>query len=172
SSLVADHPYFAGTGLGMGMDEPNMAWGGYPLALDWFDLARQRAVDVIGIEDWMGLQYMYGPRYTWEGFQLMGFQAAIFRSGSRGNLPIIAWITPSDETNLVLNTSSDLGQGAKHFYYWPYGPTATSTENYWSDLRGAYDGIVRVARQLAGAENIIASVRTRPERCLRDYSLL
>src|SRR5215470_5260188 len=64
SSLVADHPYFAGSGLGMGMDEPNMAWGGYPLSLDWFDLARQRAVDVIGIEDWMGLQYMYGPRYT------------------------------------------------------------------------------------------------------------
>ena len=39
SSLVADHPYFAGSGLGMGMDEPNMAWGGHPLSLDWFDLA-------------------------------------------------------------------------------------------------------------------------------------
>ena len=60
STLVADHPYFSGSGLGMGMDEPNMAWGN-PLSLDWFDLARQRAVDVIGIEDWMGLQYMYGP---------------------------------------------------------------------------------------------------------------
>jgi hypothetical protein len=31
SSLVADHPYFSGCGLGMGMDEPNMAWGGYQL---------------------------------------------------------------------------------------------------------------------------------------------
>ena len=144
SSLVADHPYFAGSGLGMGMSEPNMAWGGYPLSLDWFDLARQRAVDVIGIEDWMGLQYMYGPRYTWEGFQLMGFQAAMFRSGSRGLQPIIAWITPSDATNLVLKSSSALAQGAKHFFYWTYGPTATSTENYWSDLRGAYDGIVRM----------------------------
>jgi hypothetical protein len=40
SSLVADHPYFAGSGLGMGMDEPNMAWGGHPLSLDWFDVAR------------------------------------------------------------------------------------------------------------------------------------
>ena len=108
SSLVADHPYFAGSGLGMGMDEPNMAWGGHPLSLDWFDLARHRAVDVIGIEDWMGLQYMYGPRYTWEGFQLMGFQAAMVRSGSRGEQPIIAWITPSDATNLALKTSSAL----------------------------------------------------------------
>ena len=36
STLVADHPYFSGTGLGMGM-VPNMAWGGAPLALDWFD---------------------------------------------------------------------------------------------------------------------------------------
>ena len=171
SSLVADHPYFSGSGLGMGMDEPNMAWGGYPLSLDWFDLARQRAVDVIGIEDWMGLQYMYGPRYTWEGFQLMGFQAAIFRSGSRGLQPIIAWITPSDETNLVLKSSSALAQGAKHFYYWTYGPTATSTENYWSDLRGAYDGIVRMTRQLASAEHIIAPGSTRKTRVALLYSI-
>jgi len=171
SSLVADHPYFSGSGLGMGMDEPNMAWGGHPLSLDWFDLARQRAVDVLGIEDWMGLQYMYGPRYTWEGFQLMGFQAAIFRSGSRGLQPIIAWITPSDQTNLVLKSSSALAQGAKHFYYWTYGPTATSTENYWSDLRGAYDGIVRMTRQLASAEHIIAPGATRKARVALLYSI-
>ena len=69
----------------------------------------------------MGLQYMYGPNTTWEGFELMGFQAAIFRSGSRGALPIMAWITPSDETNLRLKTTSALCQGAKHFFY---GPTA------------------------------------------------
>ena len=171
SSLVADHPYFAGSGLGMGMDEPNMAWGGHPLSLDWFDLARQRAVDVIGIEDWMGLQYMYGPRYTWEGFQLMGFQAAIFRSGSRASQPIIAWITPSDATNLVLKTSSALAQGAKHFFYWTYGPTATSTENYWSDLRGEYDGIIRMTRQLASAEHIIAPGTTRKTRVALLYSI-
>ena len=171
SSLVADHPYFAGSGLGMGMDEPNMAWGGHPLSLDWFDLARQRAVDVIGIEDWMGLQYMYGPRYTWEGFQLMGFQAAMFRSGSRGRQPIIAWITPSDATNLALKTSSALAQGAKHFFYWTYGPTATSTENYWSDLRGEYDGIVRMTRQLASAEHIIAPGVPRKTRVALLYSI-
>lgn len=171
SSLVADHPYFAGSGLGMGMDAPNMAWGDHPLSLDWFDLARQRAVDMIGIEDWMGLQYMYGPRYTWEGFQLMGFQAAIFRSGGRGGQPIIAWITPSDATNLVLKSSSALAQGAKHFFYWTYGPTATSTENYWSDLRGEYDGLVRMTRQLASAEHIIAPGTTRKTRVALLYSV-
>lgn len=171
SSLVADHPYFSGSGLGMGMDTPNMAWGGYPLSLDWFDLARQRALDVAGIEDWLGLQYMYGPRYTWEGFQLMGFQAAVFRSGSRGRQPTIAWITPSDATNLVLKTTSALAQGAKHFFYWTYGPTATSTENYWSDLRGEYDGLVRVTRQLASAEHIIAPGATRKTRVALLYSL-
>ncbi|MCU0873601.1 MAG: hypothetical protein MUE50_14780, partial [Pirellulaceae bacterium] len=37
---------------------PNPTWGGYPLACDWFDVARRQAVDLIGIEDWMGLQYM------------------------------------------------------------------------------------------------------------------
>lgn len=171
STLVADHPYFGGTGLGMGMQRENSTWGGWPLALDWFGLARERAVDVMGIEDWLGLQYMYGPHFTWEGFQLMGFQAAIFRSGSRGGMPIIAWITPSDERNLRLKSASALCQGAKHIFYWTYGPTATSTENYWSDLRGAYDGIAAMTRHLAGAEHIIAPGRIRTARVALLYSL-
>ena len=170
STLVADHPYFGGTGLGMGM-LPNTTWGGAPLAMDWFDLARSKAVDLAGIEDWMGLQYMYGPNTTWEGFQLMGFQASIFRSGSRGGLPIIAWITPSDETNLRLKSASALCQGAKHFFYWTYGPTATSTENYWSDLRGAYDGIVSVSRSLAEAEHILAPGKVRETKVALLYSI-
>ena len=171
STLVADHPYFGGTGLGMGMQRENSTWGGWPLALDWFGLAREHAVDVLGIEDWMGLQYMYGPNFTWDGFQLMGFQAAIFRSGSRGSLPIIAWITPSDERNFRLKSASALCQGAKHFFFWTYGPTATSTENYWSDLRGAYDGVAALSRHLAGAEHIIAPGRTRQARVAVLYSL-
>jgi hypothetical protein len=171
TSLVADHPYFSGTGLGMGMTLQNTAWGGWPLALDWFDVARTRAVDMIGIEDWMGLQYMYGPEFTWEGPQLMGFQAAIFRSGSGGTLPIMAWITPSDETGFLLKMSSALAQGAKHTFFWTYGPTAQSTENYWSDLRGAYDGVARYARQIAAAEAIIAPGTTRPTRVALLYSI-
>lgn len=170
STLVADHPYFSGTGLGMGMG-PNPAWGRAALAADWFQMAREGAVDLAGIEDWMGLQYMYGPNFTWEGFQLMGFQASIFRSGSRGTLPIIAWITPSDETNLRLKSASALCQGAKHFFYWTYGPTCTSTENYWSDLRGAYDGIVNVTRGLAAAEHVIAPGKTRPTCLALLYSI-
>ena len=173
STLVADHPYFSGSGLGMGMT-PNPTWGGSPLAADWFDIARSGAVDLVGIEDWMGLQYMYGPNTTWEGFQLMGFQAAIFRSGSRGRgeaIPTIAWITPSDETNLRLKTASALCQGAKHFFYWTYGPTATSTENYWSDLRSAYDGVAKVTRQLAAAEHIIAPGTQRRTKVALLYSI-
>jgi hypothetical protein len=171
TSLVADHPYFSGTGLGMGMSLQNTAWGGWPLALDWFDLARTRAVDMIGIEDWMGLQYMYGPEFTWEGPQLMGFQATIFRSASGGTLPIMAWITPSDEMGFLLKMSSALAQGAKHTFFWTYGPTAQSTENYWSDLRGAYDGVARYARQLAAAEAVIAPGATRPTRVALLYSI-
>ncbi|MDP6634491.1 MAG: hypothetical protein QGG42_06315 [Phycisphaerae bacterium] len=173
STLVADHPYFSGSGLGMGMT-PNPTWGGNPLAADWFDIARSGAVDLIGIEDWMGLQYMYGPNATWEGFQLMGFQAAIFRSGSRARhnaIPTIAWITPSDSVNLRLKTASAMCQGARHFFYWTYGPTATSTENYWSDLRSAYDGVARVSRQLAAAEHIIAPGRQRRTKVALLYSI-
>jgi len=171
TTLVADHPYFGGSGLGMGMGRENTTWGVFPLSLDWFALAREQAVDVIGIEDWLGLNFMYGPAFTWEGFQLLGFQAAIFRSASQGRLPVITWITPSDETNLRLKSASALCQGAKHFFYWTYGPTATSTENYWSDLRSAYDGIVAITRQLAGAEHIMAPGHTRPTRVALLYSL-
>ncbi len=171
STLVADHPYFGGSGLGMGMATENSTWGGFPLSLDWFGMARDRVVDVIGIEDWLGLEYMYGPAFTWEGFQLIGFQAAMMRSGSRGLIPIISWITPSDEKNLRLKSASALCQGAKHFFYWTYGPTATSTENYWSDLRGAYDGVVHMTRQLAGAEHIIEPGQPRKTRVALLYSL-
>ncbi len=170
TALVADHPYFGGTGLGMGM-KPDMCWGDHALALDWFDLAYRGAVDMIGIEDWMGLQYMYGPNATWEGFQLMGFQAAIMRSGACQDVPIIAWITPSDETNLRLKSASALCQGAKHFFYWTYGPTCTSTENYWSDLRGEYDGITAVTRQLAHCGDAIAKGRMPATRLALLYSI-
>ncbi|MAE62624.1 MAG: hypothetical protein CMJ49_14850 [Planctomycetaceae bacterium] len=171
STLVADHPYFGGTGFGMGLRTSNWPWGGYHLALDWFDMSRRGAVDMIGVEDWMGLQYMFGPASTWEGFQLMGFQANIVRSASRGTMPTMSWITPSDEVNLRLKTSSSLAQGAKHFYYWTFGPTAKGTENYWSDLQGEYDGIAVVSRQLAESEHIIAPGEVRKTRVALLYSI-
>jgi hypothetical protein len=170
STLVADHPYFAGTGLGMGI-VPNSAWGGHPLALDWFEIGRKKSVDLIGIEDWLGLQYMYGPSYTWEGFQLIGFQASMFRSASDGNMPIVSWITPSDEINIRLKTSSALCQGAKNFYFWTYGPTNTSTENYWSDMRSAYDGIYNTTKNLTRSESIISPGTTRKTKVAILYSI-
>jgi len=171
STLLADHPYFGGTGLGMGFEQQNNTWGGWPLAMDWFDIGRRRAVDLIGVEDWMGLQFMYGPNSTWEGFQLMGFQSAIFRSASRGQMPIIAWITPSDERNLRLKAASALAQGAKNFFYWTYGPTATSTENYWSDQRGSYPGMAHLSRLLEAGEPVLATGLPRKTRVALLYSL-
>ncbi len=171
STLLADHPYFGGTGLGMGMEQQNSTWGGWPLAMDWFEIGRRRAVDLIGVEDWMGLQFMYGPAYTWEGFQLMGFQSAIFRSAGRGELSIIAWITPSDERNLRLKAASALAQGAKNFFYWTYGPTATSTENYWSDQQGSYPGMAHLSRMLEFGEKVLVSGKPRRTRVALLYSI-
>ncbi|MCB0406300.1 MAG: hypothetical protein KDD51_16080, partial [Bdellovibrionales bacterium] len=160
-----------GTGLGTGTKEI-MGWGGYHLALDWFDLVRKKAVDLFAVEDWLGLQYQYGPYYTWEGFQLLGFQTAQYRSaGNNQDVPIITWITPSDAKNLRLKAHSALAQGSKHFYFWSYGPTPMSTENYWSDLRSMYDGIVRVTRQLASAEEILYPAKHRPTRVALLYSI-
>ncbi len=171
ATLLADHPYFGGTGLGMGMNQPDTAWGGFHLAADWFDIGRRRAVDMIGIEDWLGLQFMYGPSFTWEGFQLMGFQAAMLRSSSRGELPIMAWLTVSNERNLRLKAASSLCQGAKNFYYWTYGPTATSTENYWSDQPGSYPGMAHLSKLLEFGEPVIGPGKLRPTRVALLYSI-
>ncbi len=171
SSLVADHPFFGVSGMGMGMDRESTTWGGWPLTLDWFSMASERVLDVAAIEDWLGLQYMFGPNATWDGFQLIGWQAAIFRSGSRGEMPIMTWITPSDERNFRLKSASALCQGSKHFFFWTYGPTATSTENYWSDNRSAYDGIAILSRQLAASEHILAPGKLRPTRVALLYTL-
>jgi hypothetical protein len=171
ATLLADHPYFGGTGLGMGMKEPDLAWAGFHLAADWFDIGRRRAVDMIGTEDWLGLQFMYGPGFTWEGFQLMGFQAAMIRTASHGELPIMTWLTVSDERNLRLKAASSLCQGSKNFYYWTYGPTATSTENYWSDQPGSYPGMAHLSKLLEVGEPIIDPGKLRPTRVALLYSI-
>ncbi len=166
ATLPADHPYFGGSGLGGG----DYGWGDI-VACDWFDLARRRAVDMIHVEDWMGLQYMYGPGATWEGFQLMGFQCSIYRSAGRGEIPLLALITPGDARNVLLKSFSSLAQGARHFWYWHFGPTYMSTENYWSDVRGEYDGVARVARACAAAEDLLLPGRFRPTKVALLYSI-
>ncbi len=171
ASLLADHPYFGGTGLGMGMDQKNTPWQNWALAADWFDIGRRRALDIVGLEDWLGLQFMYGPQFTWEGFQLLGFQAAIIRSASRGEQPTQMWITVSDERNFRLKAASALCQGSKNFYYWTYGPTCLSTENYWSDQPGSYPGVARLSRMLEMGEPIIGPGKPRPTRVALLYSI-
>jgi hypothetical protein len=171
ASLLADHPYFSGTGFGMGMDQQNTAWGNWALAADWFDIGRRKALDIVGLEDWLGLQFMYGPQFTWEGFQLLGFQAAIIRSASRGDQPSQIWITVSDERNFRLKAASALCQGTKNFYYWTYGPTCLSTENYWSDQPGSYPGMARLSRMLEMGEPIIGPGKPRPTRVALLYCI-
>jgi hypothetical protein len=83
----------------------------------------------------------------------------------------MAWITVSDERNLRLKAASSLCQGAKNFYYWTYGPTATSTENYWSDQPGSYPGMARLSRMLEFGEPIIAPGKPRPTRVAVLYSI-
>jgi hypothetical protein len=153
------------------MDQQNTPWLGWPLAADWFDIGRRKALDIVGLEDWLGLQFMYGPQFTWEGFQLLGFQAAIIRSASRGKQPTQMWITVSDERNFRLKATSALCQGSKHFYYWTYGPTCVSTENYWSDQPGSYPGMARLSRMLEMGEPIIGPGKPRPTRVALLYSI-
>lgn len=128
--------------------------------LDLFELGAQHSVDQLSAEDWLGLNHMYGPQYTWTGAQSFEYFNAICRSAraeAPAGQPILqrALITVSDDKYLRLKACSALGQGAKSFFFWTYGPTFVSTENYWSDLRSEYDGIAKLGRMLEKAEPIL-----------------
>ncbi|MBI3922922.1 MAG: hypothetical protein HY318_15985, partial [Armatimonadetes bacterium] len=147
-TLPSDHNFFN-------------AWGapycgmGYR-GLDFFEIGAQEAVDIVSAEDWLGLNHMYGPNYTWTGAQAFEYLAAIFRSGiGDRNVALRGLITPSDDGYLRLKAYSALGQGAKSFFFWTFGPTYIGTENYWSDLRSEYAGIARLTRALGKAEPIL-----------------
>jgi len=128
--------------------------------LDLFELGAQQTVDYLAAEDWLGLNHMYGPASTWTGAQSFEYFSAILRCaiGDR-DMTLMGLITPSDDGFLRLKAYSALAQGCKVFFFWTYGPTFISTENYWSDLRSEYDGIARTGRALQQAEHILFDAR-------------
>ena len=137
------------------------AWGGAYIGmsyrmLDFFELGEQQSVSQLSAEDWLGLNHMYGANYTWTGGQTFGYFNAIMRSAI-GDKPMLlrGLITPSDDKYLRLKAYSSLAQGAKSFFFWTFGPTYLSTENYWSDLRSEYEGIAKLNRSLQKAENVL-----------------
>jgi hypothetical protein len=140
--------------------------------LDWFELGRQQAVDVLSVEDWLGLNHMYGPYYTWTGAQSFEYLAAVMRSATKGrDMKLLSLITPSDDAYLRLKAFSSLAQGVKAFYYWTYGPTFIGSENYWSDLRSEYDGIVKFHRVLARCEETLAKAEVVSDPVAILYSV-
>lgn len=163
-TLPSDHAFFDAWGppkLGMG-----------PQNLDLFEIGRREAVDVVSAEDWMGLNHMYGPEYTWLGGQGFGFLSAILRGGIRDRGVVLrGLVTPSDDRYLRLKAFSNLGQGSKSIFYWTFGPTWIGTENYWSDLRSMYDGIARTSRAIQRAEPILYPARTVSDPVAILYSV-
>jgi len=147
-TLPTDHGFFNAWGPPtIGMSAP---------LLDLFEIANQQSVDQLSSEDWLGLNHMYGPSYTWTGAQSFEYFAAIMRSAI-ADRPILlrSLITPSDDNYLRLKAYSALGQGVKSFFFWTFGPTYIGTENYWSDLKSEYAGIAKLNRALEQAEPIL-----------------
>jgi len=147
-TLPTDHGFFG-------------AWGPPILGmnsrlLDLFELGSRETVDYLAAEDWLGLNHMYGPGSTWTGAQTFEYFNAILRSAVTGRRTVLmSLITPSDDLYLRLKAYSALGQGAKAFFFWTFGPTYIGTENYWSDLRSEYDGLAKFTRALARGEDIL-----------------
>lgn len=141
------------------------AWGPANIGMsyrmhDIFEVGTQQSVNQMSAEDWLGLNHMYWENYTWTGGQTFGYFNAILRS-SIGERPIAlrGLITPSDDKYLQLKAHSSLGQGAKSFFFWTFGPTYIGTENYWSDLRSEYDGIAKLSRTIQKSEDIITAAK-------------
>lgn len=159
-TLPSDHGFF-------------YAWGPPHIGmsyrmLDLFELGAQHSVDQLSAEDWLGLNHMYGPDYTWTGAQSFEYFNAICRSAraeAPADQPILqrGLITVSDDNYLRLKAYSAIGQGAKSIFFWTYGPTYIGTENYWSDLRSEYDGIAKLGRMLEKAEPVL-----NPAQPVRD----
>jgi hypothetical protein len=129
--------------------------------LDIFEVARQNSVSQLSTEDWLGLNHMYWSEYTWTGGQTFAYLNALTRSAAKDHsIMLRGLLTVSDEKYLRLKAFSSLGQGSKSFFYWTYGPTHIGTENYWSDLRSMYDGIVKVHRDLEKSEDVLFPAKT------------
>lgn len=153
------------------------AWNAYNIGmsyrmLDVFELGAQESVSQLSVEDWLGLNHMYWEGYTWSGGQTFGYYNAIARSAI-ADKPIMqrALITPSDDGYLQLKAYSSLGQGAKSFFFWTFGPTYIGTENYWSDLRSEYDGIVKLNRALEKSEDVLYPAKTVGDPAAILYSV-
>ena len=153
------------------------AWGAAHIGmsyrmLDIFEVGAQQSVKQLSAEDWLGLNRMYGANYTWSGGQTFGYYNAILRSAIADKpIALRGLITPSDDKYLRLKAFSSLGQGAKSFFFWTFGPTYIGTENYWSDLRSEYDGIVKLNRALAKAEDVLYPAKTVSDPVAILYSV-
>jgi hypothetical protein len=152
-TLPSDHAFFNAWGA------PHVGMG-YKM-LDLIQIGRDRVVDIIAAEDWLGLNHMYGPKYTWTGAQSFAYMSAILRSGMTGHpeMELMGLITPSDDRYLRLKAYSNIGQGSKTLFYWTFGPTYIGTENYWSDLKSMYDGVAQTSKALADAEDVLFEAR-------------
>lgn len=153
------------------------AWYPYNLGLsyrmlDIFEVGKQQSVSEFSTEDWLGLNHMYWSNYTWTGGQTFAYLNALSRSAAAENsISLRGLLTVSDEKYLRLKAYSSLGQGTKSFFYWTFGPTFISTENYWSDLQSMYNGIAKVHRDLEKAEDVLYPAKTVTDPAAIFYSV-
>jgi len=164
-TLPSDHSFFNAWGA----PYTGMGYRG----LDFFELGAQQSVDIISAEDWLGLNHMYGPYVTWTGQHALGYLSSIFRSAMSGNddMELRTLLTPSDDGFLRLKAYSALAQGCKSIFFWTFGPTFVSTENYWSDLRSEYDGIADIAKALTLAEPVMYTAKPVSDQVALLYSV-
>ena len=80
-------------------------------------------------------------------------------------------LTVSDEKYLRLKAFSGLGQSSKSIFYWTFGPTYIGTENYWSDLKGMYNGIAKINKDIEKAEDVLYPAKTVSDPVAILYSV-
>jgi hypothetical protein len=88
-TLPSDHGFFH-------------AWGPPHIGMSYrmlnlFEMGAQRSVDELSVEDWLGLNHMYGPQYTWTGAQSFAYFNAVCRSATLA--------APGDEPIMLRGTN-------------------------------------------------------------------
>jgi len=135
-------------------DHPIILGGSAMLpGIDWFEIGLNRATNCGWTEDWL-----YGGFTSWGNglYQRLGYLVDILQAaGSRYNLPSGFYNTMDAGDSIRMKALTVIGHGVKTIYFFDYGPTYAATENYWSDSPSQYEGVGKLTRDVAKAEDLI-----------------
>lgn len=143
-------------------------FGGHMNGSDWFALTRHHGATLAWAEDWASR----GGSWGMTGIETVSYYAALVACGARkDDLPMgfynVASCGAADHKMFSL-----VAHGPFEQLIYSFGPLYAGAEgsNFWSESKGVYSQIVRGARALGPADEIIANGTREPARTALLYN--